>query len=287
VPDVETQRMASEPVPVPKYFRVKETLLANIASGAWPPGAQIASEPELCREFGVSRTTVRKAVSDLVHDGRLSVVQGKGTFVAGAKIEARFVQRAFGIHEDMERRGIRLSTRLLRAEVIAPPPEVARRLHLRAADPAHLIVRLRSVGDEPVLVSTTYLPRSLCPGLTDEEVRSGSLYRLLREKYGLWIGHGERRLEAVAAGPKEARLLDVALGSPLLMLESVAYRDDGQPFEYSVALQRGDRIAVELDFLPSGDDQTSRLDDLPSVTAGPETRAAALIDATLSETRPR
>lgn len=242
--------VAGAETPIPKYFRVKEALLANIASGAWPPGARIASEPELCREFGVSRTTVRKAVSDLVHDGRLSVVQGKGTFVAGAKLETRFVQRAFGIHEDMERRGIELSTELLRAELTEAPPDVASRLRLSTGERVWVIVRLRSIDEEPVLVSTTYLPEALSPELVEDDLRSGSLYRLLREQHGLSISHGERRLEAVAAGAEEARRLDVALGSPLLMLETVAYREDGRPFEYSVALQRGDRIAVELDFLP-------------------------------------
>ena len=242
----------SEPIPVPKYFRVKEALLTNITSGAWPAGAQIPSEPDLCSEFGVSRTTVRKAVSDLVNQGRLVVEMGKGTFVAQAKLEARFVHRAFGIHEDMARRGVALETTIVRREVVEATPEVAGRLRLRAGDPVQMLVRLRSVAGEPVLLSTTYIPESLCPDLSEDELREGSLYRILRERYGLWIAHGARRLEAVAAGSEDARMLEVALGSPLLLLETVTYRDDGQPFEFSVALQRGDRIAVELDFLPSG-----------------------------------
>ena len=72
---------------MPKYFRIKQTVLERIARGAWTPGAMIPSEVELCREFGVSRTTARKAVSDLAYEGRLVVVQGKGTFVAAPKVE--------------------------------------------------------------------------------------------------------------------------------------------------------------------------------------------------------
>jgi GntR family transcriptional regulator len=102
------------PAPVPKYFSVKQAVLTLIANGSLAPGALIPSEVELCRQFAVSRTTVRKAVSDLAHAGRVVVVQGKGTFVATPKVEERFVQRAFGIHEDMERRGITLSTEVLR-----------------------------------------------------------------------------------------------------------------------------------------------------------------------------
>jgi GntR family transcriptional regulator len=274
----------SEPPPLPKYFRVKEALLEQIGSGAWGPGDLIPSEPELCRQFSVSRTTVRKAVSDLVYDGRLVALQGKGTFVATPKVEERFVQRAFGIHEDLERRGITLSTRVLRQGVLDAPPEVARRLRLRSGDPVHVIVRLRSVEQEAILVSTTYIPYSLCPDLSEQELEHVSLYRLLRERYELEIARGERRLEAVAAGPREARLLDVALGSPLLLLESVAYLPDGRPFEHSIALQRGDRTTVELEFFASPDDLPVSLGGPAHRARGSEKHAAELIAASLAET---
>jgi GntR family transcriptional regulator len=176
------------------------------------------------------------------------------TFVATPKVEERFVQRAFGIHEDMERRGITLSTEVLRQEVIEATTEVARRLRRRAGESVHVIVRVRRVEQEPILVSTTYIPHSLCPQLAHEDLASCSLYGLLRDKYRLTIARGERRLEAIAAGPWEARLLDIALGSPLLSLDSVAYLPDGQPFEHSVALQRGDRTTVEVEFVGPADD---------------------------------
>jgi len=240
--------------PVPKYHRIKEVMLGRMADGSWATGAAIPSEPELCQEFGVSRITVRKAVGDLAHDGRLRTVQGKGTFVATPKIPERFVQRAFGIYEDMERRGLRLTTTVIRQEVIPASPEVAVRLRLSTADAVHAIVRVRSVQDEKILVSTTYVPQALCPGLVDDDLAAGSLYSLLRARYGLKIAYGERSLEAVAAGSWEARLLEIALASPLLRLDSVAYLPDGRPFEYSQALQRGDRARIEVEFLPAPDE---------------------------------
>jgi len=267
--------------PVPKYFRIKQAVLERIRSGAWPPGAMIPSEVELCREFGVSRTTARKAVSDLAYEGRLIVVQGKGTFVATPKVEEHFVQRAFGIHEDMQRRGITLTTQVLRQEVTESSSEVARRLQLRRGEPVHLIVRLRFVDEEPMLISTTYVPYALCPDLATEDLTECSLYALLRDRYGLAIARGERRLEAVAADGHEARLLDVALGSPLLALDSVAYVADGRPFEYSVALQRGDRTTVEVEFLATPDDFV--VGQRPTGSA--ERTAAELIADSLADTR--
>ncbi len=249
-----TGSMSSSPLPVPKYHRVKEAVLARIADGTWPPGALLPAEPDLCQEFGVSRITVRKAIGDLVHDGKVETVQGKGTFVATPKLGEHFVQRAFGIYEDMERRGLRLTTEVLRQEVIPAPEEVSARLGLRPRQDAHILVRLRSVEGEKLLVSTTYIPEALCPGLVEDDLSTGSLFRLLRARYGLRIARGERSLEAVAAGQWEARQLDLALASPLLRLDSVAYLPDGRAFEYSQTLQRGDRARVDLEFLPAPDE---------------------------------
>jgi GntR family transcriptional regulator len=241
--------------PVPKYHRVKEVVLARIADGTWPPGSLLPTEPDLCQEFGVSRITVRKAISDLVHEGKIQTVQGKGTFVATPKVGERFVQRAFGIYEDMERRGLRLTTQVLRQEVILAPEDVAARLGLRPGERVHVLVRLRSIEGEKILLSTTHIPYALCPGLADDDLATGSLYRLLRQRYGLKIGRGERTLEAVAAGQWEARMLDIALASPLLRLDNVVYLPEGRPFDYSQTLQRGDRARVELEFVPAPDDE--------------------------------
>jgi GntR family transcriptional regulator len=241
-------------LPVPKYHRVKEAVLARIGDGTWSPGSLLPPEPVLCAEFGVSRITVRKAIGDLVHEGKIQTVQGKGTFVAVPKVGERFVQRAFGIFEDMERRGLRLTTEVLRQEVLSAPHEVATGLGLRLGDRVHILVRRRSVEGEKILISTTYIPEALCPGLIDDDLSVGSLFRLLRDKYGMRIGRGERTLEAVAANQWEARTLDLALASPLLRLDSKAYLPDGRAFEYSRTLQRGDRARVDLEFVPAPDD---------------------------------
>src|SRR5438270_775114 len=116
---------------LPKYRHVKQVVLARIADGTWRPGSLLPAEPELCREFGVSRITVRKAIGDLVHEGKIHTVQGKGTFVTAPKLGERFVQRAYGIYEDMARQGLHLETEVLRQEVIPAPEEVAVQLGLQ------------------------------------------------------------------------------------------------------------------------------------------------------------
>ena len=66
----------------PKYRQLEEYLKKRILSGAYKPGTRVPSEHQLIREFGLSNTTVQKAISTLVHEGLLVRHQGKGTFVA-------------------------------------------------------------------------------------------------------------------------------------------------------------------------------------------------------------
>jgi GntR family transcriptional regulator len=245
---------ASVRVPVPKYFLVKESLLSRINDGTWAPGTAIPPEPEIGAEFGVSRITVRRAIGDLVHEEKLYTVQGKGTFVASPKVEERFIQQPFGIYEDFRRRGLTLATVVLRQEVGRAPEAIRGHLSLNADDQVHIIVRLRSVLGEKVLVSTTYIPYALCPELEQDDLTVGSLYALLESRYGLRIGGGERFVEATAADTPEAVLLDVPVGSPLLLLESFAHLPDGTPLEFSTTLHRGDRARVRISFLPTPED---------------------------------
>ncbi|QBD82965.1 GntR family transcriptional regulator [Ktedonosporobacter rubrisoli] len=240
--------------PMPKYYQVKERIARQIAQEIWMPGMLIPSEAELGQEFQVSRITIRRAISDLIHEGKLYTIQGKGTFVARPKLPERFVHRAFGIYEDLRRQGVSLHTQIVRQQLIPATPEIASRLGLSAGEEVMDLVRVRSVEDEKLLVSTTHIPRALCPDLHTIDLSSTSLYHVLQTRYGLKIARGVRSLEAVAAGQWEARQLDIALGSPLLLLDSIAYLADGRAFEYSRTFHRGDRARVEVEFTPSQDE---------------------------------
>src|SRR6188508_2533234 len=92
---------------VPYYAQLQEILAEQIRQGTWPPGHLLPSEAELCARFGVSRTVVRQALSELVHEGLIVREQGKGSFVAQPKISEGLVQRLTGFYEDMAQRGFK------------------------------------------------------------------------------------------------------------------------------------------------------------------------------------
>ncbi len=150
----------------PKYHRVTPDMFACTADGIWSPAMAISLELDLCDKFGVSRITVRKAISDLVHDGKLQIVQGKGTFVTKPKLQERFVQRASGFYEDVELHGIHPQTVIPRQgqDTIPAPSDVALHLGQPVGERVHVIGRTRcSVRDDSCfhnIYSRATVPRS-------------------------------------------------------------------------------------------------------------------------------
>jgi GntR family transcriptional regulator len=112
------------------------------------------------------------------------------------------------------------------------------------------------VRETPFVHVLTFLPFSLCPELLAEDLARQSLYAVLEGKCGLAIARGHRTFEAVAANARQAELLQVDRGAPLVMLDSVSFLDDGTPVEYYRAFHRGDmsRFEVELIRAPGAAD---------------------------------
>lgn len=230
--------------PLPKYYQLREALRAQI--GLLAADQPIPSEHELCQTHGVSRITVRKALNDLIHEGLLYAVQGKGTFVAPPKFRVQWAQETAGFHADMARRGLAVTVKVLQQCVVAADDHTARELQLSPGAPVVKLVRLRFVDDRPFDVATNYLPAQLFPGLEREDFSTLSLYALMRAKYGVQLDHGVRLAEAAPCSAEEARLLRIKANVPLLVIHSTMYDVQGRPVEHGVAKQRGDRAQVEI-----------------------------------------
>jgi GntR family transcriptional regulator len=235
--------------PIPYYIQVRDALQMRIQDGSWHPGDQIPGEPELCRMFDVSRTVIRQALNDLVYRGLLVRKKGKGTFVAEPKIRESLVQKLTGFHQDMLEQGYTPVTRVLKQGLVPANRKVAAYLGIEEGTDVVEIERLRFVQDEPIQLTTTYLPYRVCPELLHQDLVNQSLYMFLERQCGIMIARGHRSIEAVPANDYEARLLQVKKGAPLIMLNSVSFLSDGTPVEYYHALHRGDRTRFEVELV--------------------------------------
>jgi GntR family transcriptional regulator len=216
---------------------VKRHLLDLIES--LPPGSAVPTERVLTAELETSRTTVRQALAELVGEGRLVRRQGSGTFVAEPKVTWPLQLTSFT--EQAAASGFAASTELLEAERIRATQEVAARLHVKTGASVYCIERLRMVGDQPMAVETSYLSAKRFPGLVAELRRTGSLYKVLSDVYGVSPVEADETIETAPASPREAGLLQTDTGSPMLVLGRHSFDADGEPVEWVRSWYRGDR----------------------------------------------
>jgi GntR family transcriptional regulator len=236
--------------PLPKYYQLTEILRERILSGELGPDDQLPTEDALCQEYGVSRGTVRQAVSTLAHEGLIRREQGRGTFVNPLPSGSAFFTLT-GFDEDMRRQYRRPSTRLLALEVIPATPEVAKRLALASDEPVIHILRLRLADDQPVVHETRYLARSLCPSLVGDDLEAKSVHSLLIHKYRIPLIRTVHTIEAHILLPEEARLLQVKPGTAAFFVDRLTYTtgETGErPAVWYQALYRGDEYHFRAEF---------------------------------------
>lgn len=241
---------------IPYYVQVIDRIKVMIHSRIWVPGSKIPTELELCHAYGVSRTVIRQALGELKLEGLVTARKGKGNFVTEPKINESLVWKLTGFYEDMVERGLKPLTQVLHNRVIPCSDNIAAHLNLSPGSPVIEIERVRSIQDAPIQLVTSFIPYDLCPTLATADLTNRSLYEYLEKELGLFIIRGRRAIEAVTANELEARLLCIEPGSPLVMLDSISYLDQGRPVEYYHAVHRGDRARFEVELVraPRGED---------------------------------
>lgn len=234
---------------IPYYIQLIDALKGKIQSGEWQAGDQIPSELDLCGAYGVSRTVVRQSLREIELEGLITRRKGKGTFVAEPKISESLAQKLTGFYQDMVERGHSIETQVLHQKLVPADKKIAGYLRL---DPGTIVIdikRLRFIKGEPIVLVSSYLPLHLCPDLAEADITNRSLYEYLENNCGVIISYGRRTIEAVAANQTEANLLQVEVGAPLILLDSVSFLEDDTPIEYYHAVHRGDRSRLEVELV--------------------------------------
>lgn len=223
------------------HIQLRE-LLRNYILNHSKAGRQLPSERDLATHFGVARMTLRHAVQALVEEELLERVVGLGTFVARAKLDVTLKLTSYS--EEMARRGMRPSARTLAFEQIPATARLARELQLEEGQGVIRLRRLLLADEEPMSVDENFIPAWRVPGILDAGPPS-SLYNILGERYGLVIEWGEDTIEANAATPSIARLLQVDIGAPVLRTERHAFVSRST-VDYSVSFYRADRYKLRV-----------------------------------------
>ena len=212
-----------------KHADISAQIEQAIANGRLAPGDRLPPERALAEEHGVSRMTVRQALQTLEARGLLRRAIGRngGSFVAQPKVQ-RDLGTFSGLSEQLARQGIVAGARVVSA---------------LESEAAIEIVRVRLADGEPFALERSSFPADRFRGLLDLDL-SGSLYDLLDEHFDAAPVRAVERIEPVLADSDEAAALGLRVGAPLMLVDRVAYDDEGLAVETARDVFRGDRTRI-------------------------------------------
>jgi GntR family transcriptional regulator len=204
----------------PLYRQVYDILIRKVAEGAWRPGEALPSEQALARDLGVSQGTIRKVLDALTAEKLLERRQGKGTFIAENTAD-RALFRFFKMARPGGERVIPACGQE-RAAIRAASAEECRKLEMPSGAQAIEIERVRLLDGRPAIIETIIVPAALFPDLEKRSPLPNTLYSLYQTDYGVNIIAADEEIKADLASEKDARLLGVAPGAPILCVDRVA-----------------------------------------------------------------
>lgn len=232
---------------LPLYQRLREEMLARIASGEWTPGAPIPTEAELTRHYGVAIGTVRKAVDTLVNEGLLLRSQGRGTFVRRPNFDASLA-RFFRQVNASGGREIPTS-RILSRTLQTPTQTVTTALELPDGEQVIHMQRLRMVEGRTLFHEDIWLPAARFGALLEIDVeRFGELlYPFYEKQCGQCIASAKETLTVGAADSAMASTLSIEEGAPVVTIERTALGYDRSPLEYRLSRAAAEGFRYQID----------------------------------------
>jgi GntR family transcriptional regulator len=230
---------------IPYYHQVLLVLEKEIAEGKYATDSLVPSESQLMERFGVSRVTVRRALSELKLHGLVRSIQGQGTFVCAPRIEQE-LSALTGFVEDMLEINFRPSARVVKIEEVLADEKISRMLKLPDSAPVKYIERVRLANGVPLSFDITWLPEQIGRDIVTENLAILPIFSLLEDKLKITLDHANYRIESIAASEAVARNLEIPQGSPILLIERTAFSPEGTPVDYEILHYRGDSISFSL-----------------------------------------
>lgn len=227
------------------YIQLTRIFLDEINFGKWSINEKIPSEDDLCRLYHVSKITVRQAINNLVSDGYLVKLQGKGTFlissqpVVGLAMRTRFTENMFGDEVEAVKE-------LISKGFVDPPSEI--KGYLKTEDRIYQILCRRLVNGKPAYLDESYVPFHVVPEIEKIDVINTSFYTFLQERALSKIFKMLQTVEIQSAAASSAGHLDLTAGGPVLAVHRLFLGPDNTPVGYTRFLGRSDRYKFQTEF---------------------------------------
>lgn len=221
---------------------LKERILNNEFSDG-----RIPSEPELATALGVSRTTVREALSRLESEGAIIRKQGAGTFVnqPGLQIKTR-LEEIWSYESALRAHGYTPEVKVLRVYEAPATAALARDLEIAEEEKMLVIEKLFLENKTPAIFTVNSIPKQLLKESVDEEAARMPVYDFLEAQCQQHLLYYLSEIVPIAADADLASVLDVAPNTALFSFEEIGYNTDNQPVVKAVSYFRDDLIRFRL-----------------------------------------
>ena len=251
--------------PVPLHHQVRNYLLGSIERGELLPGQQLLQEKEYASRFGISLAPVRQAILDLVKEGYLYRVPGKGTFVREQKVEEK-ISILSSFSESMRAKGLSATLRVVELRVGKIPP--ALKSVLGQGDQQYVYLQRVALSQgQAIALLSSYIPARLVPGIETIDFQGRSLYKTLEERYDIVLARAENTIEVVRCRAAQAAVLGISPGTPMLQVEGKTYDVTDQFVEFAQVLYRADRFRFTIESFRR-DDRVLHLIGAPDLEEG-------------------
>lgn len=231
--------------PIPAYSQLIDIIYSQIKNRELLPNDMAPSEIELCKKYGISRTTVREALRRLTRDGLLYTIRGKGTFIAEPKLDQIMIKIP-NFYEDMAERGLKPEVKVLDIKVIQATKLVSEKLMVRLNEDVFRIKRLFLADNKPYILERKFIVFKDCKILASYKkrdlltIKDQSFFDLLAGKCHICNEYAHVSIEATTIRPAEAKYLSVPVNSVAFYVDLVAYKKDDTPCGWIASINRGD-----------------------------------------------
>ncbi|WP_257348187.1 GntR family transcriptional regulator [Pseudalkalibacillus decolorationis] len=227
------------------YLQIKDVLINRIQNGAWKPNTLIPTEQELIKEFNVSRTTIRQAISILVQNGLLEKKQGRGTIVKSQRLVGN-LGKLRGFAEEVVERGQTPHSKLLRAEFKEDLYHEMDMLGVKEGEAILLVERIRFADEIPIALERTCWPKEVGELLIECDLNQARYYEVL-EQYNYYLKSANERITAINATINEADSLGIRPGEALLEMTRLSFGVNDHPIEYTKTKYRSDKYHYNIE----------------------------------------
>jgi GntR family transcriptional regulator len=231
---------------VPLHIQVRETIRRQVRDGELiDKTGRLMTEAELGRHFGVSRITIRNAITPLVDEGMFARTRGRGTFLRSNQPE-NWVGKLMGFSETIRDAGYLAGAKILQQGMTnRHDPDVRAQLHERAV---YQLRRLRLADDTPIAIEHAFYPPDVGLEIEKRDLTSIIMYSVFEDELGHPIKEARQTIGASLADAASAKLLGVKAGSPLLSIERLTIGKDERPLELLRAIYLPDyfRLSINL-----------------------------------------